>query len=105
MGTKGDSPVSSSTSLRAILQRATERDLYDAARYAIQGFDQELVRLLVAGKLWNDRQALDSGGTLRTLERGRREWPDLDRRIERSVGRSGFGSPRMLPVGSRSFAT
>jgi len=70
--------------LRAIQQRATERDLYDAARYGQKGFDQELVRLLAVGKLWNDRQALDPDGILRTLAVGRKEWPDLDRLIGRA---------------------
>jgi len=70
--------------LRAIQQRATERDLYDAARYGQKGFDQDLVRLLAVGKLWNDRQALDPEGILRTLEEGRKEWPDLERLIGRS---------------------
>lgn len=70
--------------LRAIQQRATERDLYDAARYGLKGFDQELVRLLAVGKLWNDRQALDPEGILRTLGQGRKEWPDLERLIGRA---------------------
>ena len=70
--------------LRAIQQRATERDLYDASRYGQKGFDQDLVRLLSVGKLWNDRQALDPDGILRTLAVGRKEWPDLDRLIGRS---------------------
>ena len=67
--------------LRAIQQRATERDLYDAARYGQKGFDQELVRLLATAKLWNDRQALDPDAILGTLSHGRKEWPDLDRLI------------------------
>jgi len=70
--------------LRAIQQRATERDLYDAARYGQKGFDQELVRLLAVAKLWNDRQALDPEAILRTLGEGRKEWPDLDRLIGRT---------------------
>jgi len=70
--------------LRAIQQRATERDLYDAARYGQKGFDQELVRLLAVGKLWNDRQAFDPDSVLRTLSEGRKEWPDLDRLIGRT---------------------
>jgi predicted nucleotidyltransferase component of viral defense system len=70
--------------LRAIQQRATERDLYDAARYGRKGFDQALVRILAAGKLWNDRQALDPERILRTLEEGRREWPDLERLVGRT---------------------
>ena len=70
--------------LRAIQQRATERDLYDAARYGQKGFDQELVRLLAVGKLWNDRQAFDPEAVLRTLTEGRQEWPDLDRLIGRA---------------------
>jgi predicted nucleotidyltransferase component of viral defense system len=70
--------------LRAIQQRATERDLYDASRYGQKGFDQALVRLLAVAKLWNDRQALDSEAILRTLTEGRKEWPDLDRLIGRA---------------------
>lgn len=70
--------------LRAIQQRATERDLYDAARYAKKGFDGELVRLLGVAKLWNDREAFDPNRILGTLRDGRREWPDLDRLIGRS---------------------
>jgi len=70
--------------LRAIQQRATERDLYDAARYGQKGFDQDLVRLLAVGKLWNDRQALDPDLILRTLADGRKEWPDLERLIGRA---------------------
>ena len=70
--------------LRAIQQRATERDLYDAARYGQKGFDQELVRLLAVAKLWNDRQAFDPEAILRTLSEGRKEWPDLDRLIGRA---------------------
>lgn len=70
--------------LRAIQQRATERDLYDAARYGRKGFDQDLVRLLAVGKLWNDHQAFDPDGILRTLAEGRTDWPDLERLIGRS---------------------
>jgi len=70
--------------LRAIQQRATERDLYDAMRYGRKGFDQELVRLLGVGKLWNDREAFDPERILRTLSEGRSDWPDLDRLIGRA---------------------
>ena len=70
--------------LRAIQQRATERDLYDATRYGRKGFDQDLVRLLAVGKLWNDRERFDPERILRTLSEGRREWPDLERLIGRS---------------------
>jgi predicted nucleotidyltransferase component of viral defense system len=70
--------------LRAIQQRATERDLYDATRYGRKGFNQELVRLLAAGKLWNDREAFDPDKILRTLTQGRKEWPDLERLIGRA---------------------
>lgn len=70
--------------LRAIQQRATERDLYDAVRYAKRGFDQALVRLLAVGKLWNDREAFDPDRILQTLSEGRRDWPDLERLIGRS---------------------
>jgi predicted nucleotidyltransferase component of viral defense system len=70
--------------LRALQQRATERDLYDAARYGQKGFDQDLVRLLTTAKLWNDRQALDVEAILRTLSEGRKEWPDLERLIGRA---------------------
>jgi uncharacterized protein len=70
--------------LRAIQQRATERDLYDAARYGQKGFDQELVRLLAVAKLWNDREPFDPERILATLRGGRREWPDLDRLIGRA---------------------
>ena len=70
--------------LRAIQQRATERDLYDAARYGQKGFDQELVRLLAVAKLWNDRQPFDPEAVLRTLSEGRKDWPDLDRLIGRT---------------------
>ncbi|MCI4341148.1 MAG: nucleotidyl transferase AbiEii/AbiGii toxin family protein [Thermoplasmata archaeon] len=70
--------------LRAIQQRATERDLYDATRYARKGFDEGLVRLLAVGKLWNDREAFDPDQILRTLSEGRRDWPDLERLIGRS---------------------
>ena len=70
--------------LRAIQQRATERDLYDAARYGRRGFDQGLVRLLAVGKLWNDRESFDPDLILQTLARGRRDWPDLERLIGRS---------------------
>ena len=70
--------------LRAIQQRATERDLYDATRYAQKGFDEGLVRLLAVSKLWNDREAFDPEKILRTLSQGRREWPDLERLIGRT---------------------
>jgi len=70
--------------LRAIQQRATERDLYDAMRYGRKGFDEELVRLLAVAKLWNAREAFDPTRILRTLSEGRREWPDLERLIGRS---------------------
>jgi predicted nucleotidyltransferase component of viral defense system len=70
--------------LRAVQQRATERDLYDAARYGQKGFDQKLVRLLAVAKLWNDRQPFDPDAILRVLGEGRREWPDLDRLIGRA---------------------
>ena len=70
--------------IRAIHQRATERDLYDAVRYGQKGFDPALVRLLSVAKLWNDRQAFDPQAVLGPLARGRREWPDLDRLIGRA---------------------
>lgn len=70
--------------LRAIQQRATERDLYDATRYAKKGFDESLVRTLAVAKLWNDREAFDPDRIVRTLAVGRREWPDLERLIGRS---------------------
>ncbi len=73
-----------SEKLRAIQQRATERDLYDAVRYGQKGFDQGLVRLLGVAKLWNDREAFDPEKILKTLESGRREWPDLERLIGRA---------------------
>jgi len=74
--------------LRAIQQRATERDLYDAMRYGRKGFDADLVRLLAVGKLWNEREAFDPDQILRTLSEGRREWPDLERLIGRSRRRN-----------------
>ncbi len=70
--------------LRAIQQRATERDLYDAVRYGQKGFDQNLTRLLAVAKLWNERQGFDPESVLGTLSAGRKEWPDLDRLIGRS---------------------
>ncbi len=70
--------------LRAIQQRATERDLYDAIRYGQKGFDEPLVRLLACGKLWNDREAFDPARVLTTLDRGRKSWPDLERLIGRA---------------------
>ena len=70
--------------LRAIQQRATERDLYDATRYGRKGFDAELVRLLAVAKLWNDREPFDPDRILRTLADGRRTWPDLERLIGRA---------------------
>ncbi|MGB6500313.1 MAG: nucleotidyl transferase AbiEii/AbiGii toxin family protein [Thermoplasmata archaeon] len=73
-----------SEKLRAVQQRATERDLYDAMRYGRKGFDTGLVRLLAVAKLWNDREAFDPEQILRTLSEGRREWPDLERLIGRS---------------------
>ncbi len=69
--------------LRAIQQRATERDLYDATRYASKGFLQPLVRTLAVAKLWNDRERFEPEAILRTLAEGRREWPDLERLIGR----------------------
>ncbi|HKN06958.1 MAG TPA: nucleotidyl transferase AbiEii/AbiGii toxin family protein [Thermoplasmata archaeon] len=74
--------------LRAIQQRATERDLYDAMRYGHKGFDTDLVRLLAVAKLWNEREAFDPDRILRTLSEGRREWPDLERLIGRSRRRN-----------------
>jgi predicted nucleotidyltransferase component of viral defense system len=74
--------------LRAIQQRATERDLYDAARYGHRGFDEDLVRLLAVGKLWNDREPFDPERILGVLAAGRREWPDLDRLIGRARRRN-----------------
>jgi len=74
--------------LRAIQQRATERDLYDAMRYGRKGFDTTLVRLLAVAKLWNDREPFDPDRILRTLSEGRREWPDLERLIGKSRQRN-----------------
>jgi predicted nucleotidyltransferase component of viral defense system len=74
--------------LRAIQQRATERDLYDAMRYGRKGFDEGLVRLLAVAKLWNEREMFDPGLILRTLSEGRREWPDLERLIGRTRQKS-----------------
>jgi len=70
--------------LRAIQQRATERDLYDAIRYGQKGFDEGLVRLLAVGKLWNDREPFDPDRILTALTTGRKEWPDLERLIGRT---------------------
>ncbi|MGC2035149.1 MAG: nucleotidyl transferase AbiEii/AbiGii toxin family protein [Thermoplasmata archaeon] len=70
--------------LRAIQQRATERDLYDATRYGRKGFDEALVRLLAVGKRWTARAGLDPERILGTLSRGRRDWPDLERLIGRA---------------------
>ena len=70
--------------LRAIQQRATERDLYDAVRYGKKGFDAELVRLLAVAKLWNDRERFDPEVIVARLQAGRKEWPDLERLIGRS---------------------
>jgi predicted nucleotidyltransferase component of viral defense system len=70
--------------LRAIQQRATERDLYDAIRYAKRGFDAPLVRLLAVAKLWGEREAFDPERILATLAQGRKEWPELDRLIGRA---------------------
>ncbi|MCI4369483.1 MAG: nucleotidyl transferase AbiEii/AbiGii toxin family protein [Thermoplasmata archaeon] len=67
--------------MRAIQQRATERDLYDATRYGRRGLNERLVRLLAVGKLWNDREPFDADLILRRLADGRREWPDLERLI------------------------
>ena len=67
--------------IRAIQQRATERDLYDMMRYGRKGFDQSLVRLLAVAKLWTVREPFDPDRVLATLSEGRREWPDLDRLI------------------------
>ena len=74
--------------LRAVQQRATERDLYDLTRYGRRGFDAGLVRLLAVGKLWNDREALDPDRILRTLRAGRKEWPELERLIGRARRRN-----------------
>ncbi len=74
--------------LRAIQQRATERDLYDAMRYARKGFDSGLVRLLAVAKLWNDHEAFNPERILSTLSEGRREWPELERLIGRSRRRN-----------------
>jgi predicted nucleotidyltransferase component of viral defense system len=74
--------------LRAIQQRATERDLYDAMRYGRKGFDTDLVRLLAVAKLWNDRERFDPERILSTLSEGRREWPDLERLIGRARQRN-----------------
>lgn len=70
--------------LRAVQQRATERDLYDAVRYGQKGFDEHLVRLLAVGKLWNERERFDPDRILATLSNGRRDWPDLRRLIGRA---------------------
>ncbi len=69
--------------LRAVQQRATERDLYDVAQYARKGFNTELVRLLAVAKLWNDHEALDPERILTALRNGRRIWPDLERLVAR----------------------
>ncbi|MCI4363794.1 MAG: nucleotidyl transferase AbiEii/AbiGii toxin family protein [Thermoplasmata archaeon] len=70
--------------LRAIQQRATERDLYDASRYGRRGLPEPLVRLLAVAKLWNDREPFDPDRILQRLRDGRREWPDLERLIGRT---------------------
>ncbi len=74
--------------LRAIQQRATERDLYDAVRYGRKGFGPELVRLLSVAKLWNDHEPFDPESVLSTLADGRRDWPDLDRLVGRTRRRN-----------------
>jgi predicted nucleotidyltransferase component of viral defense system len=87
--------------LRALQQRATERDLYNATRYAHKGFDEGLVQLLAVGKLWNDREAFEPERILRTLSEGRREWPDLERLIGRSRRRDWN---REVAAAARRFA-
>jgi len=69
--------------LRAIQQRATERDLYDAIRYSRKGFDEPLARLLAVAKLWSDHEPLAPERILGLLTEGRREWPDLERLVGR----------------------
>jgi predicted nucleotidyltransferase component of viral defense system len=70
--------------LRAVQQRATERDLYDIVRYSKKGFQPELVRLLAVGKLWNDHEAFDPERILTRLAAGRTEWPEMERLVGRT---------------------
>jgi len=63
--------------LRAVHQRAAERDLYDVVQYSRKGFDAQLVRLLTVAKLWNEREAFDAAKVVGALEAGRSDWPDL----------------------------
>lgn len=70
-------PEAIAEKLRAVHQRSTERDLYDAIQYARKGFDPALVRLLAVAKLWNEREPFDPEKILAMLEQGRQDWPDL----------------------------
>jgi predicted nucleotidyltransferase component of viral defense system len=70
--------------VRAVQQRATERDLYDLMLYARKGFDPALVRLLATAKLWSDHEPFRPSEVLAALAKGRKAWTELDRLVGRT---------------------
>lgn len=65
--------------VRAALQRAKVRDLYDLHRFASTPFDGELLRRLVVLKLWQARDPFDPDLFFARLRDGRYDWEDLHR--------------------------
>jgi hypothetical protein len=65
--------------MRAAFQRVKVRDLYDLYRFAATRFDGELLRGLVALKLWQVRDPFDPDAFFTKLRAGTYDWDDLRR--------------------------
>ena len=70
--------------VRAALQRAKVRDLYDLHRFAATPFDGELLRRMVVLKLWQVRDPFAPATFFEKLRGGDYDWGDLQRLVRAS---------------------
>jgi predicted nucleotidyltransferase component of viral defense system len=67
--------------VRACYQRSTVRDLYDLFLFSSKSFDQELIRSLVALKMWSAREQFDPFEFMDNISTENYDWHDLERLI------------------------
>lgn len=69
--------------VRACYQRATVRDAFDLFLFSKQPFNKELIRKLVAIKMWEVHQDFDAKKFLEKVSEGKFAWYDIERLIRR----------------------
>ena len=69
--------------VRACYQRATVRDAFDFFLFSKQPFNKELIRKLVAIKMWEVHQDFDVKKFLEKVLEGKFAWYDIERLIRR----------------------